>query len=291
MKSISTGLVILCVLIAGCTESGPAPSEDPKPSTPPPQDPPETPIDPVDPPSIPDLRTPGMAVNDCQAWLITQYYAPGQHPATAPPDWEAENDLGVRGVNLYAWECQRINFGPFERGPVRIVVEAHDNFMPPAECREGNGTFFNAYLSRLLVDDADIANFMHTMHGLPASYAEFDATVDAAAVVSTYTWTWDSDGGVSVVSVIEDDQQTPADLITTRFLWRNGTQAGWLHTQFTNTAPIITDRLATWQLAPPMLMASNQTEAGTGSVLVGSWSATIQQFEDSGCASKSWPSS
>src|SRR5882672_5357469 len=83
----------------------------------------------------------------------THAYPQTLAPSKAPAGW-GEN--AVSFVGLEGFDCHRISIGPFERGPVRIVLDAHTNFSSPSHCAENlTARTGEQFLNVFLVNDRE----------------------------------------------------------------------------------------------------------------------------------------
>lgn len=114
-----------------------------------------------------------------------------------PPGWEFSNGLPVT-VSMFVISCEHVSFGSFERGPVQLVLESHNQFSAPTNCREGAYTYLNV-LSRIVWSDAEIAAVMEERLGIPTSVGDITHMIDGPEVVSTQTLAWTIGQGKSEI--------------------------------------------------------------------------------------------
>jgi hypothetical protein len=84
-----------------------------------------------------------------------------------PPYESWRNDEpGVGDLAIVTFECQRVGFRDFERGPITFAIEHHNFVTVPQECYGGirERVFV---MARLWVDDPELAAAFHSWHGMP----------------------------------------------------------------------------------------------------------------------------
>jgi hypothetical protein len=143
--------------------------------------------------------------------------------------------------------------GPFERGPVRLLFDAHSRAAVPAACWTGRGTFADLrVLNSLWVDDPDIAAYLASAYGMPARFTAIaDGVVDGAEGVRLHTWTW---AGSSIT--LQEDGLLPEGRANASMLfWARGAGVGSLALSYERTGSAVTGRPVQGTMEPPMLMA------------------------------------
>ena len=163
-----------------------------------------------------------------------------------PPGWE--DDWPINGLYYLMFECQRMAAGPFERGPVRGVVERYSSANPPEACLEGD---FGrpSMLGNWWIDDAEIATHLAGL-GMPARPAAITVETEGLPEQGTTTWRWQEEGQEeSWVTFLRHGQVPGSIPLSERIFWFNGTVLGsmdWVEaSEYHAGAP------ATGQLASP----------------------------------------
>lgn len=160
---MSLRALFLVALLAGCAQ---APVEEP--------------------PAAPDVA--GLELTDCVGWTVLAPAALGAGGSPVPAGWESADPM--HSVRLEGVECQRVAAGPFERGPVRFVYDAHDRAAPPQACLPDDGSF-EAFgvLGTLWIDDAALASFLADTYGMPTRAVPVLEQAQAGSV-PVRGWSW-----------------------------------------------------------------------------------------------------
>jgi hypothetical protein len=211
--------------------------------------------------------------------------------APRPRDWSASQDnSAVAGSLLYAiLTCERVSWGPFERGPVALMLEWHNDFEAPAKCAEGD-FMGGMILSALWFDDADLASYARDQFGMPAQVAEIDYTISPTADLQTAHATWKLPGGeLSEAFMHERLDFMFTDETNWRVFWDNGVGVSYFNIHLEYDTPQESLGVAYGTLAPPMLYGTNmpdsrfETAGQTDLMLDGDVSAEISRFGDLQC--------
>lgn len=141
-------------------------------------------------------------------------------PAGPPNGWEEGNE--VAEVHILIYVCERISTGPFERGPIAMMRQYHENVVAPAKCAEGSYDRLRI-LPHMWFDDPEVASYLNETYGMPARYAEIKVSDTAVAIAGTTRWTFGLPG--LEASYLEIQNSTPRDGPTGRFIdrlfWEN----------------------------------------------------------------------
>ena len=195
----------------------------------------------------------------------TNLYPAPLAPGQAPPGWEPTATDPWGFVLLSGYECSRIGVGPLERGPVRIVWDAHGAARIPDACLAGAtaGTIA-AVLNALLVDDAEVSGHLRAAYGLPAHHAAIAADSRPQGTLVEHTWSWTPAGGQeSRVTFVDDGQR--GDLASAdRLFWARGDGIGSLDLHYDRTGPTAVPWPGHGPMQPPMLMASTPQASFAG---------------------------
>jgi hypothetical protein len=187
--------------------------------------------------------------------------------------------------------CDRISWGPFERGPISLVQEWQSNFDDPQKCQEGRkGT--RVALESIGFSDPEIANYARQVHGMNAYAANFTFAVTPATPSGggkTWTWTWTPDGAEQSRMTVHDLQlgKNATPTFDHRVYWFNGQGISYMdYTETVEASGILTGP-AEGVLAPPMMYGKTGvaqfTDPGSNLQDHSSFSGTITRFGDSQC--------
>ncbi len=208
-------------------------------------------------------------------------------PGDTPPGWEGQAD-GAFGstVGIFLVECERLSWGPFERGPIRMVWELHDRFRAPAKCSEGNYTLMWV-LASMWFDDKDVAKYVGETYGAPTQYSPIDVRYANASIRHEATWTWGLEGHpASSLAFAQFDSPPNGVRIVDEIAWAHNTTVTLLTLDTISHNVQGQQVLAPGEMHYPMLYAqTGQTDyLGTADY----WdsvelSATIRQFGDLQC--------
>lgn len=219
---------------------------------------------------------------------------PGGHPrAHVPQGWDAANPLS--SVQVEAWECQRLAWGRFERGPVRILFETHDQGAAPGPCRSTDELTTLAVLQSLWTDDADLAADL-AAQGLPARWAPMAAADTAAGAAAVRDWSWGLPGEASRVAVPMPLSAIPGAPLAKRLFWDNGTAVSSMDLAATaspagqrlDRVNVIPQVVPQATFAAPMLLADRPAPLATAHAFQdGQWAADIHHYGDLRCGTAS----
>jgi hypothetical protein len=208
-----------------------------------------------------------LHLSKCEGWQSGSLPFPRSvGPGQGPPEWAPTDPaLPTSSVLMVGYRCERISLGPFERGPLHLVLDVHDHADIPQACRDGSPTGAVAFvLSSLWVDDAEVAAVLNQTHGMPARLAEVQATQAGATAVRT--WTWGPKGQPPSTLTFADggDRQptVPSNLL---LLWQRGAGIGGL-ALFAQREATRVEPPAYGTLQPPMVLASLPLGAFAGTV-------------------------
>jgi hypothetical protein len=248
-------LAIFAVFLAGCAQHGhtrPSTESSSPPSISPSPSPSQSPI----PAPSNATQISGIELSNCTAFdsstgPFPRAIAPGQ----APPGWEPKAaSSSMSYVFMLGYDCHRISVGPHERGPVRIIVDGHDNADTPTDCA-ANAPMGSSriIISTLLISDRELASYLHTALGLPA----INATIQNQTISNgASTWTWNVAGGSASKVMVVDNMVSASNDQSDRFYWQRGSGIGILDFKYTRQGPAYTNRAAYGNVQSPMLLAS-----------------------------------
>jgi hypothetical protein len=207
---------------------------------------------PTPPPTLPMK----LELTNCTQFLSSAVFPRQATPGSAPPGWEPKDPKSpLSFVDMVGYECPRVNVGAFERGPVRIVWDGHNNVDVPANCTADEPkNVVEAVVNSFLVSDPDVAAYLHTEYGLPAIVADIQHHEQTAGSLTMRTWTWDAGQGKSELTIQSDEGSQPQDG-GIRLFWQHGSGMAYLTFVETRLARAVTDRVGYGTMQPPMLLS------------------------------------
>lgn len=130
----------------------------------------------------------GLVLGDCTGFSAAGPLMPSPvSPGGPPPGWDPKPGLAAAG--LLGFDCRRVALGPYERGPVRLLAEVHDDFEAPGACDADGSHFDGRVLASLLVDDDAIARELAQAHGMPVRQGAIAAPAVGPDGLVHWTWT------------------------------------------------------------------------------------------------------
>lgn len=275
--------VAVVVLVTGCLTDKPSPGPDAlatatNSSTP-------TPTEPLDETvsNVPQR----FLLSQCTGFVgvsapLPRALGPGQRPQ----GWEPTNPSEPVGyVPVSGYECNRINLGPYERGPVRIVWDGHTNADFPEACMAGkDATTLGLLVNVIMVDDAEIALHLREAYGLPALHSSIDINSQGVGNLRQLTWAWGNDTKSRMEFV--DDGTADSYGRNERFFWEKDSGIGALDLVHDREASAVTDRVGYGKMESPMLSADFGGGVFSGTVNYVSrmeTEATFHSYRDLGC--------
>lgn len=290
-RSTLTACVIFA-LIAGCSEpdSGGG-GHLQTPSTTATQGPATNSDGPVlDPPSFLTLR---IDATNCNGFGMAVEVPAALYNVARPTGWPsaAEQIPTANAMDLYyqVFECERLSWDGFERGPVWFMLERHGDFVAPDSCGRGDFTIAGI-LQSVWFSDPDLVAHAVASYNLPAARADFSSSIDVAVAVVQQTWTFGLPGrtAATVTQPWVEDNFIGHGTTIFRSFWVDGEGVGLLDiTQDENTPQAGPDN-AWGRLEAPLLYGSTMPDSSFTSdrsdlltdVPV---SAPIQRFKDAQC--------
>lgn len=133
-----------------------------------------------------------LILDDCQR-LGTLRYAISDVVGASPPEGWGPGPTPATEVFIELYDCARLSLGPFERGPIRFLMEVHDNREPPLACRDGDYTS-SEVITQVAADDAEVVAYLVTRLGLPASLATIEPHSEPLQGADQLTWTFSLEG-------------------------------------------------------------------------------------------------
>jgi hypothetical protein len=276
--------LLLFLLLAGCLGG--------KDSTPPLEQSPSvgetsSSASPSNPPSL--LENASIAMDGCGKGITALVYAPqALYPSATPHDPSWSSDSPVVAITLLVQECSRISVGPFERGPVRFLLEVHDNLVSPTSCREVPGDYTSdEAFSQLWLDDAEIAAYLQATYGLPVRFASISVVSESLGTRTSDHWTFGVPGEpVSTLDSIIGATDTTSFPVYRLYYSPSEGRVSFADFTFHLEYAGLDYLLSTGKVAPPLIYGST----GTGDLVAyGSpsrnshFSVEIHQFGDDEC--------
>ncbi|MHB8634061.1 MAG: hypothetical protein ACYDBQ_08875 [Thermoplasmatota archaeon] len=222
------GVLLVAAFVAGCT--APLSPAAPAPVTAPPSD---------------------LHLSNCVGASLTNDYPGSTGPGGAPPGWEHTGQAGS-SVYLDLYRCQRFSWGAFERGPVALVWDAHDNANFPPACLSDPKEHFDRYglWGHLIVGDKAVARALNTTLGLPALAGDVELNDSQSAL----SWTWRAENGTpSHLEVLYQAASTYPYQVAHKLFWMAGGHLFSILLERTSQSVHYPLPVVTGTMAPPML--------------------------------------
>ncbi|MHB1262264.1 MAG: hypothetical protein ACYC2H_11180 [Thermoplasmatota archaeon] len=232
-----------------------------------------------------------MSLTDCIELDLVVYGPTALFSEPMPPGWEESTDEAATELFLRLYDCQKIAFGPFERGPVTMLAEVHGSLDAPDSCLENHPSDFEAYawLSSWWFSDPDVAQWVKDTYGGNVQYGEFKLDRQATPGSDSYKWSWRVPGGGWSYLTMHDaaiDDAHPSSLIESWF-WFNGKGITYMDASITSMSDDTSSPALEGFMAPPMLYA-RATGQGQFAALPGWYPSSgfegdLERFSDLEC--------
>lgn len=229
----------------------------------------------------------GIEWTNCIAFAATAFGSSIQFPyPPRPSGWEDPHVPGANEHHLHASYCERVQWGPYERGPVFTLFEAVAGSLTPDSCLEGEVNRWG-HFATLWISDAEIAAYANQTLGVPVFAADFRLDETSVGTAVERKWIWSLPGNPSSeLAMIESDGESPSTSFVERIFWINGTGISFLDLNKRYELPMNQARVGHGHLEAPMAAARNgfneyatAFDTHTNSV----WSANVQSFRDTLC--------
>lgn len=165
------------------------------------------------------LEEKSIRITNCSGILTLNHLPTPLVDAKPPGSWDGNGEPTVE-VRLELHVCQRVSVGPFERGPVGLAIEVHDNQLAPGSC-EAIGDFLTSEtLVRMLVSDSDISAYLQTEFGMSSGTFAYDVTMSTPETMGI---SLNVDGSESELSVLKRSLGNGEAVVNDafRFYWAN----------------------------------------------------------------------
>jgi hypothetical protein len=167
-----------------------------------------------------------------------------------------------------------------------MVLEYHNNLDPPESCRSTDYDVKDALWSWWL-NDRELATFLKETYNLPVHYGTVEIPMEADAVKTTITATWNETGSKpSSLTSSQVNEPTGSIPIAFRFHWNVGNGTGMLDLKTMNTYSSAQPFVIQAEMNPPMLNSQSKTPVlfGVGQVMPSvEMTGTFTLFSDREC--------
>ena len=227
----------------------------------------------------------GMILSHCAALVAaTNAYPAALAAGPVPQGWDPDPTEPASAVFMHGYECQRVHLGPLERGPVRLVWDAHETATIPPQCQAPKVP--DAVLNALLTDDAGVAQQLRA-EGLPAQEGSIAATSrPAAGGMTEHAWTWSVRGQPASRVTVDQQDGGAAEPWSMRLFWaRPGGGVGRMDLNGTREGPLAA-LFGQGPMAAPMVLAHAPPQFFAGPTTAYAAldaTATFQLFADGKC--------
>lgn len=247
------------VIVAGCATVDDSGEPNLPPANPTPGPAPNTNDTPLPEITMPDASS--MEWTGCEAWGAGHDWPGGAQHAEHPPGWDPPHD-GATYIQLSGWNCKRIHWGAFERGPVSVIMEKHNRLTVPESCYPELSTVETSLAFRVLnsiwFNDTEIARFAKEAYGMPAYYSEITESQEATPLGPMRTMSWGLPGAPNEIGVLHysNTQTSPVPDYEYMMWWFNDTGVSFLDADFTKDTPNINEpRFGHGSFSDPILLS------------------------------------
>jgi hypothetical protein len=212
-------------------------------------------------------------------------YGPNALSAPTVPDgWQFSWPINELYYTMF--HCERMSIGPFERGPVRGVIEDFSAIDPPSACAEGDYTQ-SSMIANWWLDDAEIASLLGSL-GIPIHYVVISVEPTTVTDAGIHVWRWGTGSQESWMAFETNQALSDGFRRIQRMFWpaENMTAIGVMDLDMRQEFDVATTAIG--HLSPPSLYAFAGAPApfvgASGAVLSElELSATLQYFGDLQC--------
>lgn len=175
-------------------------------------------------PPVPDRADPAGLVpelSDCWGLETAMEFPGHSNPGEPPADWGPHRGFGSDLLMMF-YECNRMSWGGYERGPVRMMWETHSNFGVQPKCDNEDRTTIDV-LSALFIDDLHLARFAQDELHIRTQAADFTMVKTETAGLTTTAVSWTVGGNVSRLEHRDHPGLGSGDYVhAQRMLWVHG---------------------------------------------------------------------
>jgi len=221
---------------------------------------------------------------DCHTMLTHFTWPLDMGPGTVPSSW-GPSDAFTSSVYMELFDCEHASIGPFERGPVQLLVEMHDKGLLPEGCiLHGAGLILN--IEKIIVSDPAISRYLQEEGFTPTLVGTFRSSTSSVAGEDRAIWTWQIDGNTSTLNGGSFTAVTSPVDDTERWIAINGSGLVAIDAHYTYTNTLQNAEIH-GDLSPPMLYATAVPGGhylGVGDIASdykAEW--TITKFKDQQC--------
>jgi hypothetical protein len=268
--------------LAGCSQG---PSDDPNGQG---SSPPDLPF-----PNADGNVTVPLAFNQCTSISATIPFYQNLvdlDDGQTPPGWTMDTVDDDRYFVLAA-QCQKVFVGPFERGPVSIMFEAHGGITPPDACAKFNAGYDDAkILLSLWIDDEMVGQYLQETYHLPITVADFSVASTPLGDMEANEWTWSAGDQQSTLAGIHSGGQVGISEFLDRLVWHDETTLYFLDLSEERELSFTPAPTASGLFSAPMKFAQGSVRPFTGAASVskmGDLHGPIHQFKDFQCGDSS----
>src|ERR1051326_4155420 len=162
-----------------------------------------------------------MLLANCTSWQAPALFPGTTAPGSPPAGWKpAQAGTPLTGVGMYGYRCARIHVGPFERGPIYLLTDTHNNADMPANCTATREPTNFAVVSSFWIDDAAVGDYLNRTYGLPVVVGTFHEDTQTTQSLTAHVWSWTTAGkGSSKLTIYDDQTSMPAPINNDRLFW------------------------------------------------------------------------
>ena len=199
-----------------------------------------------------------LLMTNCIGWDAFRNYPAAVSPGTSPEGWESATPDSIVTVLIFGFRCERVAIGPYERGPVHILLDTHGNAEVPEGCSANqNGITRFRVLQHFVTDDAEVAAYMQATYGVPVLTASFQESDQDVAAGALHTWMWAVEGQPpSTMTIVDYKQNENLPTVIERLFWQRGAGLVALEIEVEQKGAI-TNLFANGTVQAPFLLAQD----------------------------------
>jgi len=246
-------LLILLMALAGCGQSTPSHSHSSTPTTEPTLTHESTTTG--QPPQNRTMPLVAMYGTECTGLKIALEGPSAVYRGRPVADWPENSASPMNQMNLQVFKCERLAWGPFERGPVFMVQEWQGNFDDPPSCYANSNVGGRTALESIWFSDPEIAKYARDEYHMNAYAATFTLDLKTIGTANEYDWGWVNGSGMPSQVTFHDPQHgfNVNDTDVERVYWGNGVGISYLDFSYTYLHSRIGELEAEGSLPSPMM--------------------------------------